>query len=263
MFDFDQWHKWKRPEGDPPPRPILMVDGEVISAKGAGVVSGSFARVIGVNDKNFGPVVRRLNVEALSVYDARISDLSALHALADLKHLKVEWASKLTSLEPLRGLTQLETLHLSDLKNISDLAPVAALLLIDDFAFEGGVWDSATAITLEPISRMERLQKLRLANLRVLDGSLRPIAKCKLLKDLWVSNQFKMEEYAYLAAVRPDIVCDRFQPWTPFNEDRVLLTGKGTTSLHRIADRDKLVAHESKFNALKKTADGASAHRPD
>jgi hypothetical protein len=56
-----------------------------------------------------------------------------------------------------------------------------------------------------------------------------------MLKKSVVSNQFSLEDYAYLAGFRPDIECDSFSPFIPLG-DRLIFVGKGTTLRHPIAD---------------------------
>ena len=249
MFDFRGNRQWQWP--NPVPRPLILVDGKEVSAKSLEPIVGNYAYVQSTNDKTLPTILSRLQVEALWLYEVRGSDISLIRNLTRLKHLRIEWAIKINDLEPIRSLINLETLFLSDTPKIPSLDPIASLTKLDHVTFQGGVWNRNTIQSLQPIASLQNLKQLELANLKVLDGSLHPLRPCMALKKLEISNQFSVEEFTYLAAVRSDIDCDLFQPWVPLMDDRVMLTGKRKI-LHRIHDRDQLVKFEQQFWALKR-----------
>ncbi|MBC8063543.1 MAG: hypothetical protein H7Y17_01835 [Chlorobia bacterium] len=248
MFDFALMRGWKWLDQA---KPMIMVDGRHVNLKEPGVVSGEAAYVVTVTDKNLDAIIDKLDVEALFVYEARITDVTPFTRLRNLKHLRIEWAVKLSDISPLAELSSLESLHLSDTPKMQDLSPVASLKELRDFVFEGGVWNRNTATSLEPLSELPKLEEVHLLNLKVLEDGLRPLAKCPSLRKLEVSNQFKTEDYAYLAGVRPDIACQHFAPWVPLSDGMVMTTGKGKRILHRIADYRQIEAAEAGFETLR------------
>jgi len=197
MFDFRIARQGNWPKV--PPKPFLLVDGEMPDMTSSGPVSGSMAYVRTVNVKNFAAVNSRLDVEVLSIFEARVTDITPLATLTRLKHLKIEWATKTEDISPLSQLTSLESLSLCHMTKARDLGPVSALSRLTSFAFTGGFNAQVTANSLEPLAQLENLEDLELSSLKVLEGGLRPLARCKALKRLHVSNQFAIEDYAYLA----------------------------------------------------------------
>lgn len=247
MFDFHSLRKWKWPQ--PVIKPVVMVDGVAVAPRSGTTVVGASAFVCTVNEKNFQSVISMLDVEALYIYEARVSSIEWIGNLSRLKHLKIEWATKFDDLTPLTRLTHLESLHLEHTTRVVDLAPVRHMKGLRSFGFEGGINAKGTVKSLVPISELALLEDLRLTNLKVLEGGLRPLAHCSSLRALVVSQQFNWRDYAYLAAKLPNVDCDDFKPWTRFDKEFVMLTGTPGGLVHWIADYKRVEAHEKKFLA--------------
>ena len=249
MFDFHSLRKWKWPQ--PLTKPMVMVDGVAVSPRSGTKVVGASAFVCTVNEKNFAKVISMLDVEALYIYEARVSSIESIGNLSRLKHLKIDWATKFDDLTPLTRLTQVESLHLEHTTRVEDLDPIRHLKRLRSFGFEGGINVRATAKSLLPIAELEFLEDVILTNLKVLEGGLRPLARCKSLKELIVSQQFGWRDYAYLAAKLPHVDCDKFKPWTRYDKEFVMLTGTPGGLVHWIADYKRVEAHEKRFLAYK------------
>ena len=249
MFDFHSLRKWKWPQ--PLTKPMVMVDGVAVSPRSGTKVVGASALVCTVNEKNFANVISMLDVQALYIYEARVSSIESIGNLLRLKHLKIDWATKFDDLTPLTRLTQLESLHLEHTTRVVDLAPVRLMKGLRSFGFEGGINAKGTIKNLFPIGELELLEDVILTNLKVIEGGLRPLVRCTSLKELIVSEQFSWRDYAYLAAKRPDISCANFNPWTRFDNEFVMLTGTPGGLVHWIADYKRVEAHEKRFLAYK------------
>ena len=111
---------------------------------------------------------------------------------------------------------------------------------------------------------LHELELLTLTTVRLVDGSLAPLAELPRLIHLGQANMFSMEEYAWLAGRRPDILCDRFEPSYGPNESLrckacgqyslFALTGKGKPWLCQHCDAERLALHNAGFRALVKAA---------
>ena len=248
MFDFLSVRKWKWPELWT--KPVVLVDGKLVLPCD-GVRAGSTAYVVTVNERNVASALSKIDVEALFLYEFRVPDLQALSHLSRLRHLRVEWSTKLHDVGGLSAFQGLETLHLCDTPNVDDVGPVSGLKCLRGFAFEGGMWNRNTARSLEPLSNLPQLEEVWLSNLKVLEGGLRPLARCPGLRKLEVSNQFDVGDFAYLAGVRPDVGCDKFAAWTAWHDGMVMPTGRGKPLLHPIADYRQVEALEAIFDKLR------------
>jgi hypothetical protein len=248
VFNFFAAHDWKWPKTYT--KPIVFVDGTPV-LPGEGVRTGSLAYVVTVNEKTIESALSRIDVEALYLYEFRVPDLKALSHLSRLKHLRIDWSTKLIDISALKAFPDLETLHFDDTPKLDDISSIAELSRLKGFWFQGGMWNRNTVKSLEPLCNLMLLEEISLANLKVLEGGLRPLSRCPRLKKLEVSNQFETDDYAYLAGVRPDVECDMFTAWTDGIEERVMVTGRRKPFLHPIKDVDRLKAFEAKFDALR------------
>lgn len=249
-FRSDSAVKWT--EAD---RPVLIVDGSVYRiADLAGIVRGEKAYAVGVRDKELIKLGVQLDVATMYFYDLRVSDLSPLRQMPKLRHLRIEWNTKLTGLDQIGKLTALETLHLVNTPKTRDLTPLAALTELKALEFSGGMWSKNNACTLEPLGSLPGLEYLTLTNLSVDRGGLQPLGKCKALRELELSNQFETEDYAYLSVALPNTRCSCFAPWIPVklpNEKDTMLIGKRNRFLNSKTDQERIAAAELKFKKLR------------
>ncbi|MGV3617152.1 MAG: hypothetical protein ACO1SV_17635 [Fimbriimonas sp.] len=239
---------------DPKAKPALFVDGRRYMAKELpDRVHGKAAFVIGATDPYLQRLGMALGAEYLYLYEFKGEDLTALGEISGLRHLKIQWAPKFTSLESIRALHHLETLFLTDTPKLRDLEPVAGLERLRAFEYSGGFVRGVVAETLEPLTRLPRLEELRMVHLKVERDGLRPLARCSTLRDLELSNQFDMEDYALLSVALPGTACDAFTPWEAFDvgdgRDR-MMRGKGKGFLNSTTQAARIERHEQAFAAL-------------
>ncbi|MGH7468866.1 MAG: leucine-rich repeat domain-containing protein [Longimicrobiales bacterium] len=187
-----------------------------------------------------------------------MEDLAPLQQLGGIEHLAIRWNTKLKDLSPLARLSNLETLILEDVPKVEDLAPLAHLQKLLALDFSGGIWNKNRARSLLPFAGLPRLQELRLYNLRVDSDGLRPLAGCKTLQSLSVSNQFPTEDYAFRAAALPSTHCGMFAPFvhiaTPIDGKDVMVVGKGKPFLNSTTDHVRLTEYVRQFEALREEA---------
>ena len=143
-------------------------------------------------------------LRALWLYQVGRADLSPLGALVGLEHLSVAWAPRLVDLGWLARLGGLRTLYVDDAPRL-DLATLPALPSVRSLHLGGGMDAPLRVASLAPLGRAPELGALSLANVRVADGSLAPLAALGRLRHLHAPNVFAVEESARLAAARPDV----------------------------------------------------------
>jgi Leucine-rich repeat (LRR) protein len=94
-----------------------------------------------------GPHLEKLNIAHLSLPHAKFTSLEPLKGLTNLSSLDLSDAIGITSLEPLKGLTELRSLDLSYATAITNLEPLKGLTNLSSLNLR-----NATGITsLEPL----------------------------------------------------------------------------------------------------------------
>lgn len=240
-------------------KPILVLDGQSQSWKPRVTYKAEEAFVVGTNDKNFGHVCVSLTAKTAYFYEMRVADLSPIKEITGIRKLALNWNNKLSDLEPLRVLTELEALALVNTPNANDLSPVAALKGLRAFEFSGSPTLSSKnkAHTLGAIGTLEQLEELRLQNLTVKRDGLRPLARCKSIKRLVISNTFSTEDFAYLAAKLPNTECHYFSASVPIDGRAIgdgidtMVVGSRKPFLNSKTDERRLNNYRKKFAELK------------
>ena len=74
-----------------------------------------------------GPHLEKLNIARLSLPHAKFTSLEPLKGLTNLSSLDLSGATGITSLQPLKGLTDLSKLYLDDATGITSLEPLKGL----------------------------------------------------------------------------------------------------------------------------------------
>jgi hypothetical protein len=240
-------------------RPVLVADGRTHRIRELdAIVEADRAYVVGLAQRDVGRLSKSLRVRAAMFYDMRVADLSFLSAIGDLKMLAIEWNTKVSSLSPLADLVGLERLSLSDTPKATDLSPIARLDRLRALDFSGGIWTKNTAETLDPIGRLTALEELRLTNIRVLKGGLRPLASCRGLLRLDLSNQFDTADYARLSVALPATASDHFAPFIPLGQTvggkDVMVVGSRKPFLDSTRDAARLKRYVDDFRRFQEEA---------
>jgi hypothetical protein len=220
-------------------------------------VRGKVAYVAGLDARSLAMLCELVIAPRMEFFDMRMASIVPLGSCRHLRHLAIRWNTRLTSLAPLAGLP-LQTLILDDTARLHDLAPLKELPQLRYFEFSGGLNRSNVAKSLAPLADLKRLRHVRLLNLRVRSGGLEPLAQCRSLRELEVSNQFDIEDYARLAAKLPRVKCAMFKPWVRRRypepgEDDLMLVGVRDAFVHSRRDRERVRRHEQRFSALKRS----------
>lgn len=248
-------------------RPVLVADGVVRRIRDLdAVVNTARAHVVGINQHDLERLAGHLRTSELRIYEMRVPDLAPLASIGPLSRLAIEWNTKATSLETLGQLVTLEILSLVDIPKARDLTPIARLTRLRAFEFSGGIWTKNTALSLAPLAQVDTLEELRLTNLRVLDGGLRPLAGCRSLRRLDVSNQFQTADYAYLSVALPSTACDHFAPYvslaSPIGAKDVMVVGARKPFLHATTEARRLATYVDAFRRLQDDAADELARSP-
>lgn len=236
-------------------KPIVVLDGQPFPIRNIKAsITGDAAYVIGVNQASFTKLCESLRATKLRFYEMRVSDLSLLRQIGDISHLAIEWNTKLTDLSPISFLKSLRLLKLVDTPKAQDLSPIQDCQEVRHIEFSGGIWNKNTAANLASLASLPELRSLILLNLKLDSGGLRPLAGCKKLEQLTLSNQFPTEDYAYLSVCLPNTQCDMFAPYVPISKpidgNDVMVVGRRKPFLNSKTDKQRIEKYAATFKML-------------
>jgi hypothetical protein len=214
-------------------------------------ISGKVAFIGGVNQQSFRKLCGLIAADRMDFFDMRVEDISALALVSRLRHLAIRWNTKVRSFESLAG-SNLRTLILEETPKLHSLEPIATLGGLGYFRFQGGMSKPNVAESLSPLARLQRLSGLDLFNLRVREDGLLPLANCRSLRSLGLSNQFPTEQYALLSVRLPRTKCAMFKAWVKpeHTKEDVMIVGRGKPFLNAKKDRARILRYESSFANL-------------
>lgn len=205
-------------------------------------------------------------LEGLFIKWSGIQSIRKITALSGLKHLHIGSSPSLTGLCHLKKLPELESLELANIREMVSLEFAIGMKKLRDLSLEGdsNSLKSITCDDLSPLSGLESLERLCLRTLRVKNESLRPLASLRNLKWLLLANKFRMEEFAALAGLLPNVdrsCVDPIFARASFRtckkcggNDMRMLTGKGKRTLCASCDASKIEAHIDQFNRIAEEA---------
>jgi len=218
-----------------------------------------------VGDREVGVIRQLRSLRALVIGELRLPDLQSLAVLTDLQHLVCQLANRLRTIGLSSSLPQLATLHLGELRHLSDLTEIGAFTSLTQLVLHGGMWSKLRVKSLRPIGALTRLEDLFLASLHVADDTLSHLASLQGLQYLGLPNVFPLAECAALAAALPRT---RGKILTPFfaglldgsepspsgacktcGAHRVMTTGKPVRQLCPRCDRARIDQHFARWNA--------------
>jgi hypothetical protein len=207
-----------------------------------------------VSTKNFHVVLKAKQCINLSLYNLQIIDLAGIDQLPAVRHLKINWATKIKGIEEINGVPNLETLELIDLPKLRSIEPLIQLKKLRELKIGGGIWKPISLESLGPLGKM-RLQKVSITNIRLDDDSVKVLAQVQGLSELDVSNQFPREQYSYLAAklnqqLKTKIQAFRASPvqCPTCKENKFMFMGRRMPFLCRTCEKEKFDRHRAAFD---------------
>lgn len=167
----------------------------------------------------------------LVVYEYRERDLTAVARATALESLAVWYAPRLRSLAGVEHLRGLRELIVGDVRGPLPLDEVASLASLETMSMEGGMWRPLAVPSLQPLASLERVERLRIASIKVEDQSLAPLRGLSRVRDVFIANQFPLEEFARLAAAWPEVKSESLHPVRPAGIECGKCRGKRTVLL--------------------------------
>ncbi|MEM9787356.1 MAG: hypothetical protein AAF801_12695 [Pseudomonadota bacterium] len=233
---------------------FVFVDGKrhrILDLSEKMVADSAFA--FSVNEKELVHLCAHIDVIYLGFKGLRTTTIAPIATMTRLRRLDLWWVQKLADLTPLSGLL-LDVLTLDDIRYANDISALADIHTLKALKIAGGMSTTQHINTLEPLTALPDLRELQLEALKLGDDSLRPLERCKALTDLWLPNTLDVAEYAYLAAMRPDIRSNALAAYQVLGHKiggkDIMVTGKRRPFLNSKVDAAKMAKYQARFDAL-------------
>jgi len=217
-------------------------------------------RVSGLDQQTFEALVTRFGAQFSGLYFwkcPRISDLSPMENLSNLRYVAFYWNQRAVRLWDLAKTPKLKGLQFDDFTRVHTLDDLATAVSLEELAFGDQVWVKATFESLEPLTHLQDLQKLSFAVRRIDDARVQPLATLRRLEVFECpTNLFTTEQLAWLRAHLPDSTEGRvLLPVQKFTKPLVsgkdvLVMGKRKPWLNSSADAKRIQRYVENFERL-------------
>lgn len=167
-----------------------------------------------VDDKQLEVIASCPTLEVLSLGYLRASTLAPLRTLRALRHVVIDGAPKLQSLEGIESLPELRTLRVENARKIGSLADVSRASGLTALALVAGIFKKWLVDSYTPLSNLTALRWLELDTVLPRDNSLKTLAGLRELRFLMFSSgYFPLEEVARLRAALPQLRVPALEPY--------------------------------------------------
>ncbi len=146
-----------------------------------------------VTAEDFAPLTQLKSLEFLILQHVqKAKSFSFACDMPALRHLCIEWAKHITTLEDFRAKQDLLSFGIEGATEVSSVQKIASLT---------------------PILQWKQLESLYLTNTKVLDGNLRCLAQISSLRCLETARFYPKSEFDALKAANPNLKCDWFDKY--------------------------------------------------
>lgn len=166
-----------------------------------------FLWVKGSINQDFFEAICEMNwLEALNLRGLiSIKNLAKIANLKILKHLNIESAGKLESIDGLSCLNNLITLHISGLKLIKEIAPITKISTLKGLHIESNMWEKQYLKSISGIENLINLEYLSFDGTEFLQKDVSPIFKLKKLRNLEVGYWWSIDDLKSLYSELPNL----------------------------------------------------------
>ncbi len=152
-----------------------------------------------VDSRGFSEILARSRATDLRIYHLKIGSLDGIDCLHSVTKLRLEWATKVTTLGPVYNMSGLSELQIVDFSRLGNVAGVEKLTGLRRLVLEGGVWKPLRLASIRPVASIHDLEEFTLLNTHLEDDDITCLAALRHLKSLTLSNQFDRAQVAMLA----------------------------------------------------------------
>lgn len=207
------------------------------------------------------------NLKRLRLSHFRAKDIEFIQELANIEELVFEYVSGFSDLSPLRHLTKLKSLHLENLRRVSNFEGLSGLSSLRYLHIDGTLDWSQPIEEFEFLKGLPKLEVFVLGFVKVLKKypAFVPILELQNLKRIKIGlGTLQTKEYAFIQVAQPTVQCGvngKHLSWLPISdwgENEFMPLGKGKRSFskdHKDA-KAKCIQLETDFEKFKEEAKG-------
>lgn len=147
-------------------------------------------------------LLSRCKANELRLYNLKLASLEGIDRLTNTRRLTLEWAKKIETLEPVSGLSGLTYLAIGDFPRLRQLDGLEKLSELTELRLSGsqGGGSPLRLESIEPVTRISKLTRLSLANVKFEVDDITSLVRCTYLRHLSLTNQFDRSQVAFLAS---------------------------------------------------------------
>jgi len=195
----------------------------------------------------------------------RARDIEFISSLSNLEELILEYVSGFSDLSPLKNLRRIKSLHLENLRRITNFDGLKELNSLR-YLYINGTLDWKQPIEnfyfLESLNNLEVLSLGFVINKSDFPAFL-PVLNLRKIKKIRIGlATFNTKEYAFLETAFPNGICCSFGdlPWTPcykISDGYIEFIGKGAgnVKLDKVNAAEKIEAFEQKYKIYKQESE--------
>jgi len=155
-----------------------------------------------IGSKVWPIVLSNCRTTDLRLYHITLPSIEGIERLSSVKHLALEWATKVSDISPIFKLERLTTLSIFDfskLRQLEGIGTLESLCELNLSGSRGALTPKLKLTSIEPVTQLRGLVSFSLTNAQLDDDDITSLVHCKTLKHLSLSNQFERVQVAYLA----------------------------------------------------------------
>jgi len=161
-----------------------------------------------VNQDYLNEISKLENLEYLEIQILTAEDLKPLADLKKLQTLKLEGVRKANEFCFLEKMESLTKLFIENSKNISFLSFLSKTHNLVALGIEGGMYTKQKIDSLEPISRLNKLEALFMSSVQLKDKNLDYLATIPNLKYLGAARFAPKSSFESLRKNMPKLICN-------------------------------------------------------
>ena len=147
-------------------------------------------------------ILSRCKSASLRLYHIMLQSLDGIERLQATSSLSIEWANKISDLDPVFKMVWLTSLLVSDfprLTNIEGIGKLKHLKTLHLSGNRGSLHPPLRLVSIRPISELSNLEELEVVNVQLEDDDITLIASLPKLRKLFSSYTFDRKQFAFLA----------------------------------------------------------------
>ena len=203
-------------------------------------------------------------MDVLILRRPRLDSLEVVTSFNRLKALRVDDATKVTTLPPLAKINGLQTLALENLPRITSLAPMSGARTLEEFSFATLLSRTTPQLvdSLNPLGSVPLLRVLRFGGVVARDRLLQPLWGLRNLEEVQIPNHYPVEQVGRLVGAHPALTGWGITATTPTplackrcgERNRVQLIGGRPRFACRSCDSALVIKHGLDFQRWTQTA---------